>query len=61
MIKLTAPDGSPVEVNKSAIISYYPNTGTYDKRARTVLVLSGEHQAVRETIEQIRVLMNGQG
>ena len=59
MIKLTAPNGTDVEVNKNSIITYYPNDGSYDKRAKTVLVLPGEHQAVKETIEQVRALING--
>ena len=56
MIKLTAPDGKPVEVNAAAIVSMYPNDGTYHHDAKTVLVIGGEHQAVRETMEEIDAL-----
>ncbi len=59
MIKLTAPNGTEVEVNVAAITSIYPNDGTYDHRAKTVLVVLGEHQAVKETIDEVKALMNG--
>ena len=57
MIKLTAPNGTEVEVNSAAITSIYPNDGTYDHRAKTVLVVAGEHQAVIETVEQVKALI----
>ena len=57
MIKLTAPNGTEVEVNKSSIISMYPNDGTYDSRAKTILVIGNQNQAVVETIDQIKVLL----
>jgi uncharacterized protein YlzI (FlbEa/FlbD family) len=56
MIKLTAPNGTEVEVNSTAITSMYPNDGTYDKRAKTVLVVAGQHQAVVETIAEIKAM-----
>lgn len=60
MIKLTAPDGQPVEVNAAAITSMYPNDGTYHHDAKTVLIVGGGHQAVKETMEQIEALKAGQ-
>lgn len=59
MIKLTAPNGDEVAVNKSAIISMYPNDGTYHFEAKTVLVLGGGHQAVKETIAEIHAMIGG--
>lgn len=56
MIKLTAPNGTEVDVNSAAITSIYPNDGTYDKRAHTILVVAGQHQAVIETVEQVKAL-----
>ena len=59
MIKLTAPNGDPVEVNSHAIASMYPNDGTYHKDAKTVLIIEGNHQAVKETMEEVEALMRG--
>ncbi len=59
MIKLTAPNGEPVNVNPDAITSSYPNDGTYDHRAKTILIVAGEHQAVVETMAQVDVLIRG--
>lgn len=53
MITLTAPDNTPVKINKDMISSMYPNDGTYHKDAKTVLIVAGHHQAVKETIEEI--------
>jgi hypothetical protein len=40
-------------------ISYIKvNDGTYDKRAKTILIVSGQHQAVRETVPEILKLMD---
>jgi uncharacterized protein YlzI (FlbEa/FlbD family) len=57
MIKLTAPNGTEVEVNSLAITSIYPNDGTYDKRAKTVLIVAGQHQAVIETVAEVKALI----
>jgi len=57
MIKLTAPDDTVVEVNPSAITSIYPNDGSYDHRAKTVLIILGEHQAVKETVDEVNNLI----
>ena len=58
MIKLTAPNGTPVEVDPRSILSMHPNDGDYDKRAHTVLLVMGERQAVVETMEEIDMLIS---
>ena len=57
MIKLTAPNGEPVEIEPKAIASIRPNNGDYDVRAKTVLIVAGEHQAVVETMDEIDKLI----
>lgn len=57
MIKLTAPNGTPVEIDPKAIVSMHPNDGDYDARAQTVLIVAGEHQAVVETMDEIDKLL----
>ena len=57
MIKLTAPNGLPVEVNPAFIENMFPNDGTYHHDAKTVLQILGQGvQAVKETMEQIDAL-----
>jgi len=58
MITLTAPDNTPVEVDKTKISSMYANdgSGTYHKNAKTVLIIEGLHQAVKETMKEIDAL-----
>lgn len=41
MIKLTAPNGDPVEVNPDAIEEMYVNPGTFSTNARSVLLIGG--------------------
>lgn len=53
MIKLTAPNGEPVEVNPESISSMFPNDGTYHHDAKTVLNIAGQVQAVKETMDEI--------
>ena len=59
MIKLTAPNGSAVRVDHKMIMMMYPNDGTYHPEAKTVLIVAGNKQAVRESIEEIEKLING--
>ena len=61
MIKLTAPDGTDVRVLPAAITSMFVNdaSGTYHKAAKTVLIVGGHHQAVKETIAEIHSMIGG--
>jgi len=59
MIKLTSPNGLPVEIDPKAIAEMHPNDGDYDVRAKTVLTVEGSKQAVTETMEQIDLLIAG--
>ncbi len=59
MIQLTAPNGVAVMVDPHRIDMMLPNDGTYHTSARTVLIVSGLRQAVRETIEEIDTLIQG--
>jgi len=58
LIKLTAPNDTMVEVAPEGISSMYPNDGTYDHHAKTILVVAGQHQAVKETMEEVQALMD---
>ncbi len=53
MIKLTAQTGEPVEIDPDLVSSVYPNDGDYDHRAKTVLIVDGQHQAVVETMAEV--------
>lgn len=53
MITLTAPDDTPVQVNPAYITSFYPNDGTYHNNARTILVIGGDRQAVKEDFQTV--------
>jgi len=57
MIKLTAPNGE--EIDPKAIASMRQNDGDYAASAKTVLLIQGEHQAVKESIEEIDLLIAG--
>lgn len=62
MIKLTAPNGDPVQVPPQDIVSMFPNTGAYHPSAETVLVVESlihglQKQAVQESIEEIENLI----
>jgi len=57
MIKLTAPNGTEVEVNKASITSIYPNDGTYDYSAKAILVIGTDRQPVLETVDQVKTLV----
>lgn len=59
MIKLTAPNGDPVEVSPNAITSMFPNDKTFHKDAKSVLVIGGAYQAVKESLEEIDGLLKG--
>lgn len=56
-IKLTAPNGDPVEVDPGSINSMRQNDGGYAAKAKTVLEVMGEHIAVIETMEEIDLLI----
>lgn len=59
MITLTTPDGEKIHVNEKNIDMIKLNRGLFDSRAKTVLVLSGNIQAVQETEEEIGKLIGG--
>jgi uncharacterized protein YlzI (FlbEa/FlbD family) len=61
MIKLTAPNGKPVEVDPKSINSMRQNDGGYTVKAKTVLSVMGEHLAVIETMEEIDRLIASDG
>jgi len=57
MIKLTSPNGKPVEIDPKAIADMHPNDGDYDARAKTILRILDQHHAVIETMEEIDLLI----
>ena len=59
MIRLTLPDGSPVEIDPAQISMMQPNPGTYHPAAKTILLIGSDHQAVKETMDQIDALRKG--
>ena len=61
MIKLTAPNGDPIDVRPDAIDEMYVNHGGYDGQAKAVLIIGGQHLAVRETIQEIDSLLSKAG
>lgn len=56
MIRLTAPNGAIIEVKPDAIDEMSPADGAYGPHAKTVLLIDGQHQAVRETMAEIDAL-----
>lgn len=57
MLRLTAPNGQPVDVDPTDIHRIYPNDGTYHPKAKTVLVTSNGIQAVQESFEHVESLL----
>jgi len=61
LLKLTAPNGTVVELESTAITSRYGNDGTYHPNAKTILMLSnGSHQAVVQTLDEIKRMESGE-
>lgn len=56
MIKLTTPNGEEIEVKPDAIEEMSPNNGLFERHAKTILLIDGQRQAVRETMAEIDAL-----
>jgi hypothetical protein len=52
-VHFTAPNGSTVPINPDQVSGLKENDGTYHPDARTVIVLGGSVQAVRESLAEV--------
>ena len=59
MIILTAPNGHRLSIKPDSISFIELNDGTYSDAAKSVIIVNGFKQAVKETPSEIENLING--